>query len=463
MTDFRVETDSFGELQVSSEKYWGAQTQRSLMNFPIGWEKQPESIIKALGIIKMAAAKVNMKQNKLDPKIGTLITTAANEVVEGKYNEHFPLSIWQTGSGTQSNMNANEVIANIAIEKTGGILGSKTPVHPNDHVNMSQSSNDTFPTAMHIAIAMITNNETIPALKKLNNALLKKTEEFKRIVKIGRTHTQDATPLTLGQEFSGYAFQISQGINRITKSLEDIYLIAQGGTAVGTGLNTAVGFDEAVAQEIANATQLPFQTASNKFEALATHDAIVELSGSVKTVAMSIFKIANDLRFLGSGPRCGLGELRLPENEPGSSIMPGKVNPTQVEAITMVCAQILGNDTAIGFAGSQGHFELNVYKPMIGYNMLQSLQLIGDSASAFTDNCIKGLEADEQRISKLMNESLMLVTALTPKIGYDKATIVAKTAHKNGTTLREEAINLGFVDGQTFDSIVKPDEMLGPG
>ena len=462
MTDFRVETDSFGELQVSSEKYWGAQTQRSLMNFPIGWEKQPESIVKALGIIKMAAAKVNMKQNKLEPKIGNLITAAANEVIAGKYNEHFPLSIWQTGSGTQSNMNANEVIANIAIEKTGGILGSKTPVHPNDHVNMSQSSNDTFPTAMHIAIAMITNNETIPALKKLNNALLKKTEEFKRIVKIGRTHTQDATPLTLGQEFSGYAFQISQGINRITKSLEDIYLIAQGGTAVGTGLNTAVGFDEAVAQEIANATQLPFQTASNKFEALATHDAIVELSGSVKTVAMSIFKIANDLRFLGSGPRCGLGELRLPENEPGSSIMPGKVNPTQVEAITMVCAQILGNDTAIGFAGSQGHFELNVYKPMIGYNMLQSLQLIGDSASAFTDNCIKGLEADEQRISKLMNESLMLVTALTPEIGYDKATTVAKTAHKNGTTLREEAINLGFVDGHTFDNIVKPDEMLGP-
>ena len=462
MTDFRVETDSFGEIQVSSEKYWGAQTQRSLINFPIGWEKQPESMIKALGIIKMAAAKVNMKQNKLDPKIGNLITTAANEVAAGKYNEHFPLSIWQTGSGTQSNMNANEVIANIAIEKMGGILGSKTPVHPNDHVNMSQSSNDTFPTAMHIAIAMITHNETVPALKKLNKALLKKTEEFKKIVKIGRTHTQDATPLTLGQEFSGYAFQINQGINRITKSLEDIYLIAQGGTAVGTGLNTAVGFDEDVAQEIANATQLPFKTASNKFEALATHDAIVELSGSVKTIAMSIFKIANDLRFLGSGPRCGLGELRLPENEPGSSIMPGKVNPTQVEAITMVCAQILGNDTAISFAGSQGHFELNVYKPMIGYNMLQSLQLIGDSASAFTDNCIQGLEADEQRISKLVNESLMLVTALTPEIGYDKATTVAKTAHKNGTTLREEAINLGFVDGHTFDKIVKPDEMLGP-
>jgi fumarate hydratase class II len=462
MTDFRVETDSFGELQVSSEKYWGAQTQRSLMNFPIGWEKQPDSIVKALGIIKLAAAKVNMKQNKLDPKVGNLITAAAIEVIAGKYNDHFPLSIWQTGSGTQSNMNANEVISNIAIEKMGGILGSKTPVHPNDHVNMSQSSNDTFPTAMHIAIAITTNNETIPSLKKLHKALLKKTEEFKNIVKIGRTHTQDATPLTLGQEFGGYAFQVSQGIKRITKSLEDIYLIAQGGTAVGTGLNTIVGFDIAVANEIAIETQLPFQTASNKFEALATHDAIVELSGSVKTVAMSIFKIANDLRFLGSGPRCGLGELRLPENEPGSSIMPGKVNPTQVEAITMVCAQIMGNDTAIGFAGSQGHFELNVYKPMIGYNILQSLQLIGDSASAFTDNCVDGLEADEQRISKLMNESLMLVTALTPEIGYDKATTVAKTAHKNGTTLREEAINLGFVDGHTFDKIVKPDEMLGP-
>ena len=462
MADFRVETDSFGGLQVSNKKYWGAQTERSLMNFPIGWEKQPESIIKALGIVKMAAAKVNMKQNKLDTKIGNLIIEAAAEVIAGKHSQHFPLSIWQTGSGTQSNMNVNEVIANIAIKKLGGILGSKTPVHPNDHVNMSQSSNDTFPTAMHIAIAMITNNETIPALKKLHKALLQKTEEFKSIVKIGRTHTQDATPLTLGQEFGGYAFQVGQGIKRITKSLEDIYQIAQGGTAVGTGLNTSVGFDAAVANEIAIETTLPFQTASNKFEALATHDAIVELSGSVRTIAVSIFKIANDLRFLGSGPRCGLGEIELPENEPGSSIMPGKVNPTQVEAITMVCAQIMGNDTAIGFAGSQGHFELNVYKPMIGYNMLQSLQLIGDSASAFTDNCIEGLKANEQRISKLMNESLMLVTALTPEIGYDKATIVAKTAHKNGTTLREEAISLGFVDGDTFDKIVIPDKMLGP-
>jgi fumarate hydratase class II len=359
-------------------------------------------------------------------------------------------------------MNANEVIANLAIEMDGGVLGSKNPVHPNDHVNMSQSSNDTFPTAMHIAIAMSTKNETIPALKKLYDALLKKSIEFEKIVKIGRTHTQDATPLTLGQEFGGYAFQINQGIDRINKSLKDIYFIAQGGTAVGTGLNTLHGFDEAIAGEIAIATHLPFQTAPNKFEALATHDAVVELSGHVKTTAMSIFKIANDLRFLGSGPRCGLGELKLTENEPGSSIMHGKVNQTQVEAITMVCAQIMGNDTAIGFAGSQGHFELNVYKPVIGFNMLQSLQLLSDSASAFTDNCIEGLEADQQRISNLMNDSLMLVTALTPEIGYDKATTVAKNAHKNGTTLREEAINLGSVDRIKFDKIVKPDQMLGP-
>ena len=462
MNNFRIESDSFGEIKVEAKKYWGAQTQRSIINFPIGWEKQPSSIIKALGIIKMAAAKVNIDQGKIDPKIGNLIITAAQKVISGEYNDQFPLSIWQTGSGTQSNMNANEVIANLAIEIHGGVLGSKNPVHPNDHVNMSQSSNDTFPTAMHIAVAMITKNETIPALKKLYDALLKKTADFRQIVKIGRTHTQDATPLTLGQEFGGYAFQISQGINRISKSLEDIYFIAQGGTAVGTGLNTLSGFDEAIAREIATATQLPFKTAPNKFEALASHDAIVELSGSVKTAAMSIFKIANDLRFLGSGPRCGLGELILPENEPGSSIMPGKVNPTQAEAITMVCAQIMGNDTAIGFAGSQGHFELNVYKPVISFNMLQSLQLISDSASAFTDNCIEGLKADKQRITKLMNNSLMLVTALTPEIGYDNATTVAKTAHKNGTTLREEAIKLGFVDGATFDKIVQPEQMVRP-
>ncbi len=462
MSEFRIETDSFGEIKVEKDKYWGAQTQRSIINFPIGWEKQPTSIIKALGIIKMSAAKVNVDQGKLNSDLGLLIIDAAKKIISGGYNDHFPLSIWQTGSGTQSNMNANEVIANLAIEMAGGSLGSKTPVHPNDHVNMSQSSNDTFPTAMHIAIAMTTENDTLPALNKLHSALLKKAKEFESIVKIGRTHTQDATPLTLGQEFGGYAFQISKGIERITKSLEDIMYIAQGGTAVGTGLNTLTGFDEAVANEISIATNLPFKSASNKFEALAAHDAVVELSGSLKTAAMSIFKIANDLRFLGSGPRCGLGELRLPENEPGSSIMPGKVNPTQVEAITMVCAQVLGNDTSISFAGSQGHFELNVYKPIISYNMLQSLQLISDAASAFTKNCIDGLEADTERISKLMNESLMLVTALTPEIGYDRATIVAKTAHKNGTTLREEAIKLGFVDELTFDKIVKPDKMLGP-
>ncbi len=462
MNDFRIENDSFGTMKVQADKYWGAQTQRSIRNFPIGWETQPKSMIKALGIIKMAAAKVNIDQGKLDPNIGKLIIEAAGKVISGDYDDQFPLSIWQTGSGTQSNMNANEVIANLAIELDGGVLGSKNPVHPNDHVNMSQSSNDTFPTAMHIAIAMITTSETIPALERLRASLSKKTADFKNIVKIGRTHTQDATPLTLGQEFGGYTCQIRQGIKRITKSLEDIFFLAQGGTAVGTGLNTLSGFDKAVAHEISLITELPFKSATNKFEALATHDAIVELSGSVKSIAMGIFKIANDLRFLGSGPRCGLGELQLPENEPGSSIMPGKVNPTQVEAITMVCAQILGNDAAISFAGSQGHFELNVYKPMISYNMLQSLQLMGDSASTFTDNCIKGLRANEQRISRLMKESLMLVTALTPEIGYDKATIVAKNAHKNGTTLREEAIKLGYVDENTFDKIVKPDEMLGP-
>ena len=462
MNNFRTENDSFGEIKVETKSYWGAQTQRSIINFPIGWEKQPSLIVKALGIIKMAAAKVNIEQGKIDPKIGKLIIKAATKVISGQFNDQFPLSIWQTGSGTQSNMNANEVIANLAIEMDGGVLGSKNPIHPNDHVNMSQSSNDTFPTAMHIAIAMSTKNETIPALKRLYNALLKKSVEFEKIVKIGRTHTQDATPLTLGQEFGGYAFQINQGIKRINRSLNDIYFIAQGGTAVGTGLNTLHGFDEDIAREIAIATDLPFKTAPNKFEALAAHDAIVELSGSVKTTAISIFKIANDLRFLGSGPRCGLGELKIPENEPGSSIMPGKVNPTQVEAITMVCAQIMGNDTTIGLAGSQGHFELNVYKPVIGFNMLQSLQLLGDSAKAFTDNCIQGLDADKERISKLMNDSLMLVTALTPEIGYDKATTVAKSAHKNGTTLREEAVKLGFVDEVTFDKIVKPDQMLGP-
>ena len=462
MKNYRIEKDSFGELQVPENKYWGAQTQRSIINFPIGWEKQPSAIITALGVIKMAAAKVNVDQGKLGADLGALIIQASEAVASGSYNDNFPLSIWQTGSGTQSNMNANEVIANIAIEKFGGKLGSKNPIHPNDHVNMSQSSNDTFPTAMHIAIARVTNDEVLPSLKKLADELTFKSKAFKDIIKIGRTHTQDATPLTLGQEFGGYAFQVNQSIKRIEKSLEDIYYLAQGGTAVGTGLNTKVGFDREVAKEISRISNLPFKTANNKFEALASHDPIVEFSGSIKTAAVSVFKIANDLRFLGSGPRCGLGELSLPENEPGSSIMPGKVNPTQVEAITMVCAQIMGNDVSVSFAGSQGHFELNVYKPMIAYNILQSMKLLADAALAFTDNCVVGLRANEERIAKLMKESLMLVTALTPEIGYDNATVVAKAAHKNGTTLREEALKLGLVDEKTFDKIVRPDSMLGP-
>ena len=462
MPNYRIETDSFGALEVPKNRFWGAQTQRSIINFPIGWETQPRTIIKGLGIVKMAAAAVNMKQGKLDQGIGTAILKAAKEVIAGNYDDNFPLSIWQTGSGTQSNMNANEVIANIAIKMLGGDLGSKHPVHPNDHVNMSQSSNDTFPTAMHIAVVLMAEETTLPGLRKLHRALKEKEKKFGHIIKIGRTHTQDATPITLGQEFSGYTYQVDQGLKRIKSALENVYHLAQGGTAVGTGLNTKIGFAEQVAKEIANFTKLPFITAPNKFEALASHDSLLEMSGALKTVAASLFKIANDLRFLGSGPRCGLGELILPENEPGSSIMPGKVNPTQVEALTMVCAHVMGNDAAVGFAGSQGHFELNVFKPMIAYNVLQSMQLIGDSASAFSDNCIESLEANEQRIKNLMNESLMLVTALTPEIGYDKATLVAKAAHKNGTTLKEEAVALGFVTAKIFDEIVKPEAMLGP-
>ena len=462
MTATRTETDSFGPLEVPEHRYWGAQTQRSILNFPIGWEQQPVMIVRALGVIKQAAAAVNVAEGKLDPKIGEAIASAAAEVVAGKWDDEFPLKVWQTGSGTQSNMNANEVISNRAIEILGGTIGSKDPVHPNDHVNMSQSSNDTFPTAMHVAVAMEARDVTLPGLRKLHGALTDKAEAFKDIIKIGRTHTQDATPLTLGQEFGGYAFQVEQGIKRITQALHNIYPLAQGGTAVGTGLNTKVGFAEAVAAKIAEITGLPFVTAPNKFEALAAHDAMVEMSGALKTVAASLFKIANDIRLLGSGPRCGLGELILPENEPGSSIMPGKVNPTQAEALTMVCAHVMGNDAAVGFAGSQGHFELNVYKPMIAYNVLQSMELLGDAASSFTDNCVVGIEADEERISKLMWESLMLVTALAPTIGYDNATKVAKEAHKNRTTLRHEAIRLGFVDAETFDRVVRPEEMLGP-
>ena len=462
MTNTRTETDSFGPLEVPSDRYWGAQTQRSLINFPIGWEKQPIAIVRSLGVIKQACAIANKNRGTLDATLATAIIAAANEVVTGKLDDHFPLVVWQTGSGTQSNMNANEVISNRAIEILGGTVGSKDPVHPNDHCNMGQSSNDTFPTAMHIATAMTAHSVLIPGLEKLHAALTTKQDEFKDIIKIGRTHTMDATPLTLGQEFSGYVHQVAMGIRRIKASLPAIYELAQGGTAVGTGLNTPIGWGETVASHMADITGLPFVTAPNKFEALAAHDALVEMSGSLKTVAVSLYKISCDIRFLGSGPRCGLGELILPENEPGSSIMPGKVNPTQVEAITQVCAHVMGNDAAVGFAGSQGHFELNVMKPMMAYNVLQSMQLIGDACCTFTDNCVVGIKADTIRIEKLMRESLMLVTALAPTIGYDNATTVAKTAHKNGTTLKEEAVNLGFVDAETFDTVVRPEDMIGP-
>ncbi|MCC5967618.1 MAG: class II fumarate hydratase [Natronohydrobacter sp.] len=462
MTATRRETDSFGPLDVPADKYWGAQTQRSILNFPIGWERQPVPIIRALGAIKWACAMINMEQGDLDETRGKAIVAAASEVFEGKFDDNFPLVVWQTGSGTQSNMNANEVISNRAIEMLGGVMGSKDPVHPNDHCNMGQSSNDTFPTAMHVAIGMLARDVLLPGLAKLQAALEAKSEEFKDIIKIGRTHTQDATPLTLGQEFGGYAHQVKMGIARVEMCLPHIYELAQGGTAVGTGLNTRKGWDVKVAAQLAEITGLPFRTAPNKFEALAAHDAMVMFSGALKTVAASLFKIANDMRLLGSGPRSGLGELILPENEPGSSIMPGKVNPTQAEALTMVCAHVMGNDAAVGFAGSQGHFELNVYNPMMSYNVLQSMQLLGDAASSFTDNMVAGTQANVERIDRLMKESLMLVTALAPTIGYDNATKVAKTAHKNGTTLREEAIALGFVDGETFDRVVRPEDMIGP-
>ncbi len=462
MADTRTETDSFGPLEVPADKYWGAQTQRSIRNFPIGWERQPVAIVRALGVIKKACAAVNLEFGDLEEDLAPAIDQAAQEVIDGKFDDNFPLVVWQTGSGTQSNMNANEVISNRAIEILGGEMGSKKPVHPNDHCNMGQSSNDTFPTAMHVAIGMVARDTLLPGLRKLHAALAAKSEEFKDIIKIGRTHTQDATPLTLGQEFGGYAHQVAKGIARVEMCLPDIYELAQGGTAVGTGLNTRKGFAENVAAEIAQITGLPFVTAPNKFEALAAHDAMVMFSGALKTVAASLFKIANDMRLLGSGPRSGLGELILPENEPGSSIMPGKVNPTQAEALTMVCAQVMGNDAAVGFAGSQGHFELNVYNPMMSYNVIQSMQLLGDAAGSFTDNMVTGTKANVERIDKLMKESLMLVTALAPTIGYDNATKVAKTAHRNGTTLKEEAIALGFVDAETFDRVVRPENMIGP-
>tara|TARA_B110000008_G_scaffold33665_1_gene29848 strand:+ start:343 stop:1734 length:1392 start_codon:yes stop_codon:yes gene_type:complete len=462
MAEVRTETDSFGQIEVPLEKYWGAQTQRSLVNFPIGWEKQPLEIIKALGIIKKACAISNKKSGKLKNQYANAIITAADEVIDGKLNDNFPLVVWQTGSGTQSNMNVNEVIANRAIELLGGRVGSKDPIHPNDHCNMGQSSNDTFPTAMHVATAMEVINTLLPKLKRLKEALKLKEDEFLGIIKIGRTHTMDATPLTLSQEFSGYTQQVENGINRIDRALGSILELAQGGTAVGTGLNTEKGWDKDVSEQISKITKIPFRPAPNKFEALAAHDGIIEMSGAIKTIAASIFKIANDIRFLGSGPRSGLGELILPENEPGSSIMPGKVNPTQCESITQVCAHIFGNDAAIGFAGSQGHFELNVYKPMMVYNLLQSIKLLGDASAAFTDNCVIGIKANEERIRALMQESLMLVTALAPYIGYDKATQVAKEAHKNKTTLREEAVNLGFVTDEDFDKMVIPEDMIGP-
>ena len=462
MAEVRTETDSFGQIEVPLEKYWGAQTQRSIVNFPIGWEKQPLEIIKALGIIKKACAISNKKSGKLKNQYANAIITAADEVIDGKLNDNFPLVVWQTGSGTQSNMNVNEVIANRAIELLGGRVGSKDPIHPNDHCNMGQSSNDTFPTAMHVATAMEVINTLLPKLKRLKEALKLKEDEFLGIIKIGRTHTMDATPLTLSQEFSGYTKQVENGINRIDRALGSILELAQGGTAVGTGLNTEKGWDKDVSEQISKITKIPFRPAPNKFEALAAHDGIIEMSGAIKTIAASIFKIANDIRFLGSGPRSGLGELILPENEPGSSIMPGKVNPTQCESITQVCAHIFGNDAAIGFAGSQGHFELNVYKPMMVYNLLQSIKLLGDASAAFTDNCVIGIKANEERIRALMQESLMLVTALAPYIGYDKATQVAKEAHKNKTTLREEAVNLGFVTDEDFDKMVIPEDMIGP-
>ena len=463
MTKTRSESDSFGNIDVASDRYWGAQTQRSLQNFKIGGETMPKPLIHALGTLKRSAAVVNMQLGVLDKTLGERIVSAATEVMEGKLDDHFPLVVWQTGSGTQTNMNANEVISNRAIEMMSGEMGSKKPVHPNDHVNMGQSSNDSYPTAMHIAAAMEITHALIPALQKLRNALNDKAQIFKDIIKIGRTHLQDATPLTLGQEFSGYVKQIENGIRRIESTLPALYELAQGGTAVGTGLNAKKGFAEAFAAEVARVTKVPFVTAPNKFESLAAHDALVETSGMLNVLAVSFMKIANDIRLLGSGPRCGLGELSLPENEPGSSIMPGKVNPTQSEALTMVCAQVMGNHVTVSIAGSNGHFELNVFKPVIIYNVLQSIRLLADGAVSFTDNCVIGIEANKERINKLMNESLMLVTSLNPHIGYDNAAKIAKKAHKEHSSLKEAGIALGLLTSEQFDQWVRPETMLAPG
>ena len=462
MSDQRTETDSFGPIAVDNDRYWGAQTQRSLQNFKIGTDRQPLPLIHALGIVKQAAAETNIALGKLDPVLGRAITVAAAEVVEGKLDDHFPLVIYQTGSGTQSNMNVNEVISNRAIEMLGGTIGSKKPVHPNDHVNMGQSSNDSFPTAMHIATAIEVTSRLLPALEHLTAALKTKEEKFAHLIKIGRTHTQDATPVTLGQEFSGYRAAIEYGKHRIVQSLTDVYLLAQGGTAVGTGLNSAKGFDTGFAEAVANITGLPFKTAPNKFEALASHGALLNLHGSLNALAADLFKVANDIRFLGSGPRSGLGELQLPENEPGSSIMPGKVNPTQAEALTMVATQVFGNHTTVTVASSQGHFELNVFKPVIAASVLQSIRLLADGMNSFVDHCIDGIEANEARIHELMENSLMLVTALAPQIGYDAAAKIAKTAHHNGTTLREEALKSGLVTEAEYEALVRPELMLQP-
>jgi fumarate hydratase class II len=461
MQKTRTETDSFGPLEVPADKYYGAQTARSLMNFRIGTETMPIPLIRAFGIIKRAAALANKDLGQLEPRLADAIAAAAQEVIDGKLDDNFPLVVWQTGSGTQTNMNANEVIANRAIELLGGKLGSKKPIHPNDHVNMSQSSNDCFPTAMHIAAAQSIVNELLPGVQRLRDALSTKANQFGHIIKIGRTHTQDATPLTLGQEFSGYVAQVEYGMRRIKESTEYLFELAQGGTAVGTGLNSPPGFAERFAEIVADITGLPFRTAPNKFEALAAHDAYVFAHGALNTLAVSLFKIANDIRFLGSGPRSGLGELSLPENEAGSSIMPGKVNPTQSEAMTMVCTQVMGNHTTITVAGSQGHFELNVFKPVMAYVMLQSIRLLGDACTSFADNCVIGIEANEAHIRALMQRSLMLVTALAPKIGYDNAAKVAKSAHKKGTTLREEAIGGGYVTAEEFDALVRAEKMIG--
>lgn len=457
-----MESDSFGPIAVAADRYWGAQTERSRQNFRIGTDRMPMPLIRALGLVKRAAAETNRDLGLLDAKRAGAIVRAAQEVIDGQHDDHFPLVVWQTGSGTQTNMNLNEVIANRANECLGGKRGDKTPIHPNDHVNMSQSSNDSFPTAMHIAAADRIAHELLPALEVLHAALAAKQKEFAKIVKIGRTHTQDATPLTLGQEFSGYAAQVASGIARIKAAAKELLPLAQGGTAVGTGLNAHPKFAKAFAKRIAALTKLPFVTAPNKFEALASNDAYVSVHGAINATATALFKIANDIRLLGSGPRSGLGELILPENEPGSSIMPGKVNPTQCEALTMVCCQVFGHQTTLSVAGSQGHFELNVYKPVMAHAMLGSIRLMADAALSFTEHCVTGIRADETRIADLMQRSLMLVTALAPRIGYDNAAKVAKTAHVNGTTLKEEAIKLGFVTDAEFDRLVRPERMTKP-